>query len=185
MEWLIIAGAILLIITPVFWLLPTARQRHETRQRQHAMRLGLKVTLARLPHPDPTPEELVDGAGRERHPVISCARYALGINQKSSLSAGVVWRTARSGATAMMSGHGLPDGWQWYGTSGQPPKLTDDLIALITATIEGLPDDTLALEGTSREVALFWREAGDTAQVDKVFDLLASLARPPNQTNAD
>lgn len=167
---------LLLAIAPIVWILPTPRQRQEGRLRQRAMQIGLRVQLDHLPKQNPSPEELIDGAGRALHPTLACARYALSIKQDTALQQPgyfVIFSPGKKHIT--LSDNRLPEGWLWRDENQTRPNLDDDKVEAISHCLTRLPQSTLALERTTHELAVFWRESGGDGDVDLILETLQKL----------
>lgn len=174
MNWLIIIGLMLLVIMPIFWVLPTAKQRQESRLRQHASQLDLHVSLAQLPQLHARPEDRVDSAGRQLAPVIHCGRYALIVDDKSPTEALLSsWRLRRSATVVggLLADERLSG---WYLVS-QPWTLSDVAVKPIVDCLERLPKSALMLESAPPELAVYWLETGTTEIVEALADSLQSL----------
>ena len=175
MSWLIIIGLMLLVVMPIFWLLPTAKQRQESRLRQHARQLGLHVNLAQLPQLGIRPEDRINNAGRQLTPVIHCGRYALIVGDKPPIEALLSsWRLRRSAhaTTGLLVDDRLSG---WYLVS-QSWALSDAAVKPIIDCLERLPKDVLELESAPPELAAYWLETGKVEMVEVLADSLQSLA---------
>ena len=75
MVWIIIGVLVLAAIGPIFYLMPSKRERQLANVRMIARRLGLGVDLTHIPDVAAPPEARVSAGGVERHPTIECASY--------------------------------------------------------------------------------------------------------------
>lgn len=174
-QWLLIVGILLLAIMPIFWILPSAKQRRQSRQRQYGMQLGFKITLTTAPAVNPETWELVDHAGRPRTPTITVARYALSI-AGAPIAASGHWHITRAFNAQAKEGPSLPDTFKW---ALLPDALSEQHAEQIAHCLTQLPDDVVALERKQQEVAVFWSEAGDTGTVDQLYQSLQPLLAHP------
>ncbi len=183
MFWLLLIGVLVLVAGPIFWVLPTARQRQETNLRQRALASGVSVRLARLEHPNPAAEERVSAGGRTRTIWIPCARYALRVGQSRDAEGMQQWQLIRDcgGYNPEMEDERLPSGWLWRDKSRQPIHGAE--LEAVQGILGRLPLDVLALEVKDGEVGVFWLEKGELGQVDTIVAALADLRdlikRPP------
>lgn len=173
MFWVIIVVALLLVIGPVLYLLPSRQEKDQRLYRDAARAAGLTVELARIYKIESEPHERVSAGGGRRIPRIPCARY--GLPQAQPLS--------RLPEVHQVRGRTL--GWQpdpERADSGNPA-----LLAEIAPFLEKLPSTTRGLSITPSMLWLYWIEAPGNdaktpvsaaqahAQVAQIADLLKAL----------
>ena len=170
LTWLIIIVVLLVAFGPVFWLVPSKRDRRLAGLRERARREGFVVELARLPDPDPTPEQRVSAGGQVREPIIECAAYTHTMARK--LAWLPRWRLLRK-ANAQ---DGPRPGWVF--DPGRRPS-RDYLAQMLDVTdpvLDSVPLDVVGLEVSSRHMTLYWleRPGADEALVASLMALFSA-----------
>ena len=182
MTWVIIAVALIAVGGPVFWLLPSPRERRKAQLRTEARSAGLVVELASLDKPDPTPAERVSAGGARRQPKVWCAAYRLAL--PGPPKDGRSWLLRKTGASA---GDMVVPGWL---RSGRPESLTDDAgyWRRVAAVANALPGGCVGLEVNARWVSWYGRETLGDAVVEQVvagiragLETLAGLHIPDDE----
>ncbi len=161
MVWIIIALVLALAFGPVLYLLPTRRDRRLAAMRLEARRQGLSVELKSVRKLDAKPEERVTPAGTARLPVHASVVYALPL--RSTLEQVRPWRLLRSERR----------GWEFDAEFEGQTEL--ELLAAVEPHLEGLPDDSVAVEFGGGAVACYWLERFP-ADVDTVEALKTVLS---------
>ena len=77
MVWIVIAAILIAAIGPLFWLLPSRRERQQAAWRNAARAEGLIVELASVDKPDASAAERVTAGGEPRAARRQCAAYRL------------------------------------------------------------------------------------------------------------
>ena len=166
MAWLIIVGVFLLALGPLFWAMPSAKDKRLALLRAEARRLGVAVQMTQLPHPSPTAQQKVSAGGVQRDPMLACAAYRLPllrtVDPELAPSGGGSWRLQRKTGAVQP---GLPAGWIWS-TADAAVHAPAGGVGLL----EHLAADVLAIEGARSSVAVYWLEAG----ADRLPDLQTS-----------
>ena len=163
MVWLVIIGIFVVAFGPLMWLRPSARERRQSRLRQRAFELGMRVELRRLPGHDVAPEDRVSAGGRARDLTREYAAYLQPLPARLKVLPG--WRVLRRG-----DGVEAAPGW-WFEAGARPddPRLADALAA-VTPVLAELPEDVIAVECQPLTLAGYWLE-GPQATPDRVDDL--------------
>ena len=79
MGWIIAVFVIALVLGPVMYLKPSAKENRLAALRLAARKAGLTVKLDSIPTFDPEPAERVSAGGEVRQTTRSCAAYQRGI----------------------------------------------------------------------------------------------------------
>ncbi|MEM9624471.1 MAG: hypothetical protein AAF993_22715, partial [Pseudomonadota bacterium] len=79
MTWLILILVLAMVIGPVMYLVPSARDKRLAELRSQARIAGLGVKLSTLPKLDPSADERVSAGGVIKEAANSCVAYQLPI----------------------------------------------------------------------------------------------------------
>lgn len=171
--WLVILVPLAIFVWLVGQAMPTPREKQLERLRARARVLDLHVSLRQLPDPDPDAASRVSGGGRLRDAKLDLAAYTAPLR----MPAGLEKRHAPSWRVCRMRNHeqeqydaGLPPGWR---LDRAELPLRDSVLAELSALLARAPEGTVALEASSRDATLSWRERGEAEAVDEVAGLLA------------
>lgn len=176
---LIVVATIALVVGPLLWLRPTARDRQLTRLRTHARTRGLNVTVEEIAHPDPPPADRVTSGGRVRQPTLNVAAYRLPLHRPGAIEDRhvPVWEVVRLRQERddrledeLMAG--LDRHWR-FSRPGLP--LIEDVVGRLSALLQQAPRGTVKLTGDAQAVGLYWRERGDEGEVDAIAELLEAM----------
>ena len=96
MTWLIIIGVLVLAIGPIFYLLPSAKDKRLAKLREEARQLGLNVQISFLPKLDPDATERVSAGAAVRDARLTCAAYQLPIGKRLDLDSFIIQRLPES-----------------------------------------------------------------------------------------
>ena len=168
-AWGIIALALLAVGGPVFWMLPSRRERQKAQLRTAARQAGLVVELASLDKPDATAAERVSAGGVRRQPKVWCAAYRLPL---PGLGDGPSWMLRKTSAAG---GDPLVPGWL---RSGPRDSLPNDAgyWRRVAALADALPGDCVGVEANSRWVSWYGHESvGDAPAEQVAADIRAGL----------
>lgn len=154
MSWIVIAVVLLAAFGPVFWILPSRRDRRLAALRAQAREEGLVVDLRKLPKRNAAAYERVSSAGEVRNPVVEVAAYAQGMARKlQNLPA---WRLQR-GEDEGEHGNAPREGWIYLDRpTGQAHVAA--MLELADPLLAALPADVLAVEVAPRNLLIYWRE---------------------------
>lgn len=146
MKWLIITLVVSSLIGSVMWVMPSPRERFQAQLRLKARALGFQVQIAQLT----LPRQRGETEGETLSvPVYRQLRSNLSGKEKDRW---ISWQVCHAETLATT---GLPDGWSWIKGEGQ---LSADALEKLRQTLNGLPDDVVALESTPIHLSVFWRE---------------------------
>lgn len=174
MAWLIVALVLIGVVGPLFWMLPSKRERQVGALRAAARSVGLVVELASVPKPDASAHERVSAGGVAREAKIGCAAYRLLFAEAQP--AAPQWfllKTSASGAGA--EGDTPVTGWVLRETVSNTPR-SAEYWQQVGVIINELPADCVAVETDAGQVAWYGRERlGDLAVDAAVADLRRGL----------
>ncbi len=176
---IIIAVTFTLVIGPLFWLRPSARDRQLERLRGRARACGLNVAMRQIPDPDPPATLRVSSGGKVRDPILYTALYEMPLRLPGSLEPRHVpiWEVVRlrqdrrSPIEDELSAH-LLSGWR-FEQAGLP--LLEHVIARLSEQLALAPRGTVKVVGDTSSVGLYWQERGDEGEVDTIARLLEGL----------
>ena len=167
MVWLVIVLILIVAIGPIFWLMPSRRERRLAALRQRAYRHGMRVSLRRLPAGDVAPEDRVTAGGRALDTSREYAAYVMPLEKR--LRNLPSWRVLRGG-----EGMSAVAGWAFE--AGKRPEHVE-LPAVLEAMepfLSSLPEDVVAVECEPHSLAAYWREGPGTTP-ERVDDLAQRL----------
>ena len=187
MTYLWILLAVVLIVGPIFSLLPSRRQKEQMAIRRRAMAAGIGVELTRIEDPDPDPEKYRLASGRKTERVLSVVAYKIQRNRPAD------WRKVPKLYWCLLKGPGedeslLPP-WAWHGT--ELKEFDPAFIEFLQGALKELPADVVKLEERNWVINLYWHEKGarGSAQekdfhtaierVDGVVSFMKALAERP------
>lgn len=172
MIWLIIGVILLAAFGPIFWMLPSPKDRRLAKMRARARALGIHVEITTLDDLVAEPQARVSAGGVRREPKVSCAAYRMGLR-----------RMARAAPTWMIlrvpdAEEGPFSGWQWDAAAGPaiPPGDADYWRRVADLTSQ-LPADALALAAGASDVACWWRERTSAQDAEKDVDRLGETLK--------
>lgn len=155
MTYVIAVVALLLVVSPVMWMMPSPVQRRQARLRSRAAQLGLQVRLGELPQ---TRRQRV-----RREPARQGVSYGLPIYGKPELFDGE-YRLCREQAGAA---------WE-----AEPERtLAPVLVAALDSAAAAVPADVVAIDLTPQGPVLWWSERGDEQVVASIAAQLQALAQ--------
>ncbi len=171
MIYVIIVVAILLVLGPVLWLRPTARERELSQLRQRALQQGLRVQC-------PAAKQIPWAA---RNPLVNphrFARYSLGLDAdavnanrwqewQGTYYQRADWVPANAGDSTEVQNRQ----WQWQEARQQSPAAQQLLAELEKAPLATV----IALECRAQEVAIYWDETGGTTMLNAIGQFMQRL----------
>ncbi len=152
---------------PLFWLVPSKRERRLAAMRLQARRDGLTVEMRRFPKLDVAPEERVSAGGQPLTPLRESAVYLHPLAPRLRLLP--VWRVLRGS-------DGLPawPGWVFERATKPDSPVLPRVLAGLAVVVAALPQDVVALECESRGLGAYWLESPGTGP-PQVTELAARL----------
>ncbi len=175
MTWLIIALIMVVVIGPVMYLVPTAKDKRLTGLRASARGRGLNVQITSVPKLDPAGHERVTAGGKTQDPCTPCAAYHLPLGDNLADMSHFMLVKLPEHPTVLvnevspgwaLSKESDQSFWQRYNTGGAG-------VAQLSDISEQLPADVLALAVDARSVACYWQEKA--AAEDDVVDRIAAV----------
>ncbi len=152
-QWIMVIFIVLavsLAIAPIYWMRPSPRQRQLARLRDHAVRLGLRPEISSVP-------EAMLQAGYQA----KMMKYQWHRPDGDWPRDGGNWLALLEPA----EGPGQAFRWPARGDLAGPDLLLQPLLG-------SPPEGLFAIEAGPRGVGFYWHEAGDSARVDQLFQLL-------------
>jgi len=156
--WIIIAVVVVLALGPLFWLLPSQRDRHLGELRTRARREGLVVEVTSLPKVDAAPEERVSSGGKAREPKVSCAAYRLALPRR--LTQAPRWLLLKSERE-----NRYIQGWTTLAPPIDVPP-AQDYWREIGSIVRALPGGCVGVEADDRRVTWYGRERLEGTDAD-------------------
>jgi len=166
--WIIVAVCLVAAFGPIFWLMPSRRDRRLAKLRQAARRRGLAVELVRVPLLDPTPEDRVSAGGARRDAAQPGAAYRLPMAPGSE------------GAPSWFLLRGQAAGSPVTGWAPHPRRRAERLPAdaatywqAVADALEAVKTPVLAVEATPAATSWHWREDMPPEALDDAVDEIA------------
>ena len=151
MVWIVIGIVLIAAIGPVFWLLPSKRDRVQGQLRAAARQAGLVVEMANLPKVDARAEERVSAGGKPREATIDCVAYRLAIPRP--MPNAPAWLLLRSDRE-----NRYLTGWTTLSPPSRLPAMQAAYWCDIAAVLDGLPGGCMAVEADTRRISWYGRE---------------------------
>lgn len=146
MKWTIIVLIMMSLIGSMMWVMPSPRQRFQSRLRLEARKFGFNVNLAQLNLPRATGEVEPE---KRNMPAYRMLRANLDRRERD---AWIDWGVCRVNSQATT---GLNAGWSWMQGEG---RLDAGRLARLNAWLAGLPPEVEAVESTALQLSFYWRE---------------------------
>ncbi len=163
MFWIVVGVIVIAAIGPLFWLLPSKRDRLLGELRTEARHLGLVVEVTRLPKIDASAEERVSSGGVAREATIECAAYRLALPKR--LPHAPRWLLFKSGR----ENQHLP-GWTSLAPPTGLPATQQAYWQEVGALVDSLPGGCIAVEAAVRHMTWYGRERVDGAAAREVVE---------------
>ena len=184
-TWLVVAVVLIALAGPVFWLLPSERERQLARLRAEARRAGLVVELASVPKLDAPAEEKVSAGGVVREAKVDCAVYRLPMTDAPPDAPR--WLLLKGSPADTAATETPVPGWALGEMQVHPPA-TRTYWRAVAAVANELPGGCVAVEADRRRVAWYGSERLEGAAAEVVVagirDGLAALARLHSDSTA-
>lgn len=168
MTYVIIGVVLLLIIVPIFSVLPSVRQRQQMAMRMAARGEGVSVELTTIKDPNPDQEKYISHIGKRIEPDLKVAAYRVQRHRESG------WRQLQQVNWCLKKD--LAGAWHW----DQPahPAMSDELQRFLDEQVPALPEDVEQVHEVGYNIVVYWHErnAGDEKVV---FDFLKQCAALP------
>lgn len=167
MSWVIITVLLIVIIVPIFSVLPNARQRAQMKMRNAARGVGVMVELTTITDPNPKQDKYISHIGKRLEPNLKVAAYR--VQRKRDRD----WRQLPKVNWCLKKS--LDGVWQWDEPINEhlSVKLRDWLVN----AVEELPDDVEQVEEIGYNITIYWHERapGDEQHVFEFLGHCTSL----------
>lgn len=183
LTWLILILVAALVIGPITYLLPSAKDKRLAALRLHARQLGLTVKLSALPKLDPTPQERVNAAGEKLNPEQSCVAYQLPMIHDLGVDDDIVLVRVPLAPTIVF--HSVRDGWalSQIPTASEQTladvRVLDQVLSIrrLTERLESATVQILGWHLSPRYIAIYWDEkgsveSGEAEEIRRVLDAI-------------
>jgi ABC-type glycerol-3-phosphate transport system permease component len=147
LNYFIIFLVIALMIAPIFWIMPSPRQKRQTQMRQQAMAMGFQIKIAPLPqtHRDT-------------------------VRQVDTLP-GVVYRLPWANGRPVRE----PFLHVLVRNDSRQSAATSAINSVLVSALAALPEDVEAIEYASSGVAIYWREQGGIERLAALHQQLVDI----------
>ena len=172
--WIIIGLILLAAFGPVFWLLPSKRDRMLAKLRMAARRRGVVVEVTVVPKLDAAAEERVSAGGKVRDPKLTVAAYRLPLRERTDLAPSFSFLRHEDDRPAALPG------WVEHPDvkTRRKPDDPDAYWREVALAVDGLGDDFVGVEANATNAALYWKEYLRGRGIeDAMDDVLARLRR--------
>lgn len=157
MKWTIIVLIMMSLIGSMMWVMPTPRQRFQSKLRLDARKYGFQVQLSHLTLPR--------AKGEVEPETVSIPAYRLlrgdSVDRKER-DLWIEWKVARVEALA---NEGLPKGWAWI--KGER-TLSNRQLTWLSSALEAFPEEVVAVESSALHIMLYWREPEREGALDEL-----------------
>ena len=167
LVYLIIGIVLLVIVVPIFSVLPSARQRQQMKMRQGARAAGVSVDLTTIDDPNPEQDKYISHTGRSIPARLKVAGYRIQRRRQQD------WR--RLPEVDWCLKRKLHGSWLWTLGSGQ---LSSELKYFLEQAKESLPEDVEQVEESSYNIVVYWHERTPGSE-DNVLNFLQKCAELP------
>lgn len=154
MVWIVIAAILIAAIGPLFWLLPSRRERQQAAWRAAARAEGLIVELASVTKLDATAAERVTAGGERRAARRQCAAYRLPL--LPPIEAAPRWLLLKSPCENRY----LP-GWTTPHPPTALPKPAAEYWQALEPLLAALPGGCIGVEANTRTISWLGLETAD------------------------
>jgi hypothetical protein len=178
-TWLILILVLAVVIGPVMYLRPTAKDKRLTALRLAARQKGLIIKITRVPKLDASADERVSAGGIAKDATVGCAAYQMAIG--CSLDNFTVKNELMLLAIPQApSQHVVPFMPGWAQAATTPNDLWTRFRKLgfeefLQSHLTSLPSDALAIGVDGRFVSCYWREQA-TVDDPALADIAGFLA---------
>ena len=174
MTWWMIVLLLVAAFGPIFWILPSRRDRLLASLRAGARRRGLLVELTELRDLAAPPEARVSAGGKPRVPRLACTAYRQPMSR--AVNHAPTWRLLAvdpAASSLASSVAGPAPGWVFDGAAAGDERYW----ARGSQRLSRLPDVVIGVEADRNQVSVFWRERVAVEQIESILDDLAETLR--------
>lgn len=176
MVYIIIGVVLLLIVSPIIAVLPSARQKQQMSMRRDAMALGINVELTSILDPIPRQEKYLSSTGKQLEPNLSVLAYRMARKTPQSWRKPTTVNWAIERRVSSVDAY-LPDTWSWG--EKKPKNMSGELVDFIATEIILLPDDVVRVDEINRIISIYWHERSDSDGVQQIAKFLDGCTRRP------
>lgn len=179
LNWLIIFLVVVVVIGPILYLLPNARDNRLIALREQARQAGMAVQITSVPKLDPPAYERVSAGAKLLEPKRLCTAYKLPVGTKLSAVDRLLLLKKPELPTILVNE--VMPGWVLYGEAGEVFWRTyaGDAVAAqqLQDTLSRLPEDALGVSIDEEFVSCYWLEkaAADSDGVTDIAKILTAL----------
>lgn len=148
-----IAIVVMLMLSPVFWIMPSPAQKRQMQLRQKAMSLGFIVKITDLP------QQYRAKVRKEKVEQGVVYRLPWGVKRKHP--GGIEYLLIRDSDETLL----------WVDSS----SFGRQMYSLMQNTLQQLPNSVVALEYAAPGLAVYWREHGHAELVNDLYQQLTKL----------
>jgi hypothetical protein len=178
MSWIIIVIIFILAAGPIFYLLPSAKDKRLSSLRTKARSLGFTVQLDNLLKLDPGANERVTAGGQALHAKISCVRYQLPLGKNLHQITPIILQRLPEKPTIPVTQ--IMEGWAVATVEASTDVIgglgyrrwqrQEELLESIRVMLSHMPHDVLGLSIDARCVGVFWMERADFSAGDPAVE---------------
>jgi len=154
MTYLIIGFVLLLIIAPIFAILPSARQKEKMRLRGKAMAAGISVELTSIQDPIPNQDKYISNTGKPLEPILRLVAYRLSRKKPRQ------WRLVPQIDWALERGEestkDLPGTWFWV--QPKPGAMSEEMENFLVRELACIPGDVVRIDEKNYVLSIYWHE---------------------------
>lgn len=181
MTYLIIGFILLLVIAPLFAILPSARQKEQMKMRREAMDKGISVELTSIQDPVPRQDKYLSNTGKRLEPLLKVAAYR--VVRKKPLE----WRLSPVIGWGLERGEepcpGLPEPWRW--SQPKPDVLSEEMKVFLARELSSLPDDVVKIDEVNYVLSAYWLEGSGEVGLASIVRFLNGCVAIPLQNLPD
>ena len=165
LAWAVIPLVLMIVVAPIFYVLPTSRDKYLTALRLRAKKSGCLVKMASLDRLDVNESELVLSSGRAVQPKHKLMSYAWLIKSKSDFHDSFLFRRVSDRVPQSISR--LSTDWGLFtettlinraGELNNRVSFWDEYRNELINIFGTLPSDVQGLSIDSKRLAIFWNE---------------------------
>ncbi|MBQ73653.1 MAG: hypothetical protein CMQ20_01360 [Gammaproteobacteria bacterium] len=175
MIYLIIGFALLLIIAPIFAILPSARQKEQMNMRRKAMAEGVSVELTSIQDPVPNQDKYISNTGKPLEPVLGVVAYR--VSRKKPRQ----WRLAPQIDWVLERGDqhspDLPGTWCWV--QSKPDALPAEMEKFLIRELACIPGDVVRIDEKNYVLSIYWHESSGEEGLASVCRFLSGCIEIP------
>lgn len=150
-----------MVISPIFWLMPSRRQRYQMELRKIALHEGLRVRIEKF--------EL----NGEKIPAVAYRWFRDADNKVKTHRFRLAHVSRLEKEQLEARGEAFVDDWLWL--ERPIPDVSEEQLEALKSVLTELPEDAMIFEAGTATITLWWRENGTEEQVQAFPELCARL----------